>query len=238
MALEARRAPEVGGGKSLPDLASSRALVVSLDSWTLDVARRAIVRVTASEPAERSGDGGGANRTGFGFVVNENGTVLTAGRIVAGTTKVAVVLSDGRTLPVNSVVIDSLNDLAVLRVSEGRLRAMPLGSSGDLRVGDPLITLGGPVGGEGTGTVRATGSANGGDLVADARLTGLPRSGLPLLNARGEAVGIVTHTSEARGGASLEFAVPIDRAKRVLRDLGPTARVALPRASPDINSDR
>jgi S1-C subfamily serine protease len=221
-----------------PDHASLPASAVHLESRTLDVARRAVVRVAASKPAERSDDGGGANRTGFGFVVNENGTVLTAGRLVAGAAKVAVVLPDGRTLPVNSVVIDSLNDLAVLRVSEGRLRAMPLGSSGDLRVGDPLFTLGGPVGGEGVGTVRATGSSNGGDLVADARPTGLPRSGLPLLNARGEAVGIVTHTSEARGGASLEFAVPIDRAKRVLRDLGPTARVASPRASPDVNSGR
>jgi S1-C subfamily serine protease len=236
MALDPRRAPDVWGGKSLPDKASSHASAASLESRTLDVARRAVVRVTASKPAARRGDVGGANRTGFGFVVNENGIVLTAGRLVAGAAKVAVVLPDGRTLSADTVVIDPLNDLAVLQVSEGRLRAIPLGSSGDLRVGDPLITLFGSVGGEGVGTVRATGSANGGDLVADARPTGQPRSGLPLLNVRGEAVGIVTHTSEAGGG--LSFAVPIDRAKRVLRGLGPAARVAPTLASPDGTSDR
>ena len=158
---------------------------------------------------------------GFGFVVDESGIVLTAGRLVAGATKVAVVLPDGRRLPVTGVVVDSLNDLAVLQVKEGRLRAVLLGSSGDLRIGDPLIALGDRVTGETVGTVRATGTATGGDLVTDGRPSGQPRAGLPLLNVRGEAVGIVTHTSEPGNGATLEFAVPIDRAKRVLRDLRP-----------------
>jgi S1-C subfamily serine protease len=170
--------------------------------------------------------------------VNESGVVLTTGRLVTGATKVAVVLPDGRTLPVTGVVIDALNDLAVLQVREGRLRAVPLGSSGDLRVGDPLIALGGPVTGETVGTVRATGTATGGDLVTDARPTGQLRAGLPLLNARGEAVGIVTHTSEVGGGTTLDFAVPIDRAKRVLRGLRPATHGAPRDSSPDVNSDR
>jgi S1-C subfamily serine protease len=126
-----------------------------------------------------------------------------------------------------------LNDLAVLQVKEGRLRAVLLGSSGDLRIGDPLIALGDPVTGEAVRTVRATGIATGGDLVTDGRPSGQLRAGLPLVNLRGEAVGIVTHTSEPGNGAILEFAVPIDRAKRVLRDLRPAAA-----APQDANSDR
>ena len=174
---------------------------------------------------------------GFGFVVAESGIVLTAGRLVAGATKVAVVLPDGRRLPVTGVVIDSLNDLAVLQV-EGRLRAVPLGSSGDLRVGDPLIALGGSTSDGVIGTVRATGAANGGDLVTDARRTGQLRAGLPLLNVRGEAVGIVTHTSGASSGAALDFAVPIDRAKRVLRGLAPAAPGAPRDSFSVVNLDR
>ena len=175
---------------------------------------------------------------GFGFVVDENGTVLTAGRLVAGATKVTVVLPDGRRLPVTGVVVDSLNDLGVLQVKEGRLRAVPLGSSGDLRVGDPLIALGGSTADGVVGTVRATGTANGGDLVTDARRTGQVRAGLPLLNVRGEAVGIVTHTSEASSGATLDFAVPIDRAKRVLRGLPPAAAGAPRDSFSFVNLDR
>lgn len=198
------------------------------------MARRALVRVEAVNGAagQRSGDGGRTSRAGFGFVVNERGIILTAGRLVTGATRVAVVLPDGRTVPVTMVVIDPLNDLAVLQVKEGRLRPVLLGSSGDLRIGDRLIALGDPVTGETVGTVRATGAATGGDLVTDARPSDQLRAGLPLLNVRGEAVGIVTHTSEPGAGAALEFAVPIDRAKRVLRDLGPTA------APQDTNSDR
>ena len=128
--------------------------------------------------------------------------------------------------------MDSLNDLAVLQAKERRLRAVLLGSSGDLRIGDPLIALGDPATGETVRTVRATGIATGGDLVTDARGSGQLRAGSPLLNVRGEAVGIVTHTSEPGNGATLEFAVPDHRAKRVLRDLGPAA------APQDANSDR
>lgn len=197
------------------------------------------MRVSAfRELAQQSDESGRPSGIGFGFVVNENGIVLTLGRLVGGATRVVVVLPDGRTLPVTPVAIDSLNDLAVLRVNPARVRAVRLGSSGELRVGDPVIALGDPVDGDTIGTVRATGAATGGDLVAELRSNGERRPGLPLLNMRGEAVGILTQTSESSSGAALGFAVPIDRAKRLLHDLGPAAQ-GLPRdASPGITSDR
>jgi S1-C subfamily serine protease len=235
---EARRVLEARA-RNVPDPAFLLPSTAQPGSRTIDAARRAVVRVAAfDEPALRSGHSGPPSRSGFGFVVNENGIVLTARRLVTDATKVGVVLPDGRMLPVTTVAIDPLNDLAVLLVKAGGLRAVPLGSSGELRVGDPVIALGGPVVGATAGTLRATGAATGGDLVTDARATGQPRAGLPLLNVRGEAVGLLTHTSEADSGTALEFAVPIDRAKRLLRDLGPAAHGTPKAASPDVTSDR
>jgi serine protease Do len=197
------------------------------------------VRLTAfQELPGRSGDDGRPGRSGYGFVVTENGIVLTAGRLVAGATRVAVILPDGRTLSVTPLSLDPLNDLAVLQVQGGRLQPIPLGSSGRLSVGDPLIALGGAVVSEAAVTVRATGNATGGDLVTDARPTGQARVGLPLLNVRGEAVGVVTHTSQAGPGAPLDFAVPIDRAKPLLRSLGTAAHATTRDLSSKVPSDR
>jgi serine protease Do len=197
------------------------------------------VRVAVfDQPTGQPNDGELPNRTGFGFIVTNSGTVLTAGGLVTGGTKVAVVLSDGRTLPATTVVVDPLNEVAVLQVKGGRLPSVPLGRSGDLRVGDPLVALGDPVAGEVVGTVRATGAATGGELVTDARPSGPLRAGLPLLNVRGEAVGIVTLRSDAGRGTSLDFAVPIDRARRVLRDLKPSTHEVARDAFPGAASDR
>ena len=62
--------------------------------------------------------------------------------------------------------------------------------------------------------------------MTDARATGQPRVGLPLVNVRGEAVGVVTRTGEAGTGTVLDYAVPIDRAKRLLRGLEPAVPAA------------
>lgn len=236
--LDARRAPEAQT-RYVPDSASVPPSAAHLEPGALEVARGAVVRVETVYPfAGQPGDGGPPSRTGFGFVVGENGLVLTPGRLVTRATRVTVVLPDGRALPATMVATDPLNDLAVLQVKEGQLRAVPLGRSGDLKVGDALVGLGGPVAGEVVGTVRATGTATGGDLVTDARRVGELRAGLPLLNVRGEAVGIVMSTSEAGSGGTLAFAVPIDRAKRVLRDLGPATDGTERGASRDVTSDR
>ena len=238
MPLDARWTAEALA-RNVPDPTSLPASTERWEAQALDLARRGVVRVAAShELSGGSGDDRVPSRRGYGFVVNESGIVLTAGRLVTGATKVAVILPDGRTLPVTPVALDPLNDLAVLQVKGGPLRAIPLGSSGRLSVGDPLIALGGPVVGQTAVTVRATGTATGGDLVTDARATGQPRVGLPLVNVRGEAVGVVTRTSEVGTGAALDFAVPIDRAKRLLRGLEPAVHAAPRDGFPGVPSDR
>jgi S1-C subfamily serine protease len=225
--------------RNVPAPASLPPSTTQSEARALDFHRRGVVRVTAfQELPGRSGDDGRPGRSGYGFIVTESGIVLTAGRLVAGATRVAVILPDGRTLPVTLLSLDPLNDLAVLQVKGGRLQPIPLGSSGRLSVGDPLIALGGAVVSDAAVTVRATGNATGGDLVTDARPTGQARVGLPLLNVRGEAVGVVTHTSQAGPGAPLDFAVPIDRAKPLLRGLGGAAHAAARDLSSKVPSDR
>jgi serine protease Do len=162
----------------------------------------------------------GPNARGLGFVVDSSGFIVTSDRLVSGGRSLAVRLHDGRTLPVRVVARDSLSGVAVLKVDASGLPAIALGSSGSLRVGDPVLALntGGGAPAEATaGTVSATGTATGGDLATD--LPGGPaRAGAPLLNAAGEAVGIATGAAGARMAA-----IPIDRVKPVLLDLRRTA---------------
>jgi S1-C subfamily serine protease len=231
--LEAR-APNV------PNPVSLTPSTVQSESATIyAAAQRAVVGVaTYQDLPGSSDDNGPPSRSGFGFIVHGSGTVLTAGRLVANAKKVTVVLQDGRTLPVTRVTIDPLNDLAVLQVSAGHLRAVPMGSSDELRVGDKVIALGGPVIRGTVGTVHATGAATGGGLAIDARPTGQPHAGLPLLNSRGEAIGILTDASPTGSGTAIEFAVPIDRAKRLMRDPGPAPYRAQENAFPNGTSGR
>jgi serine protease Do len=209
-----------------------------VERQALEIVRRAVVRVEAVHPVTGQPAGGGPpSRFGFGFIVSENGHVLTPGRLVTHATRVTVTLPDGRVLPATTVVADTLSDLAVLQVKQEGLQAVRLGRSDELKVGDALIALGGSVAGDVVRTVRATGNATGGNLVTDARLAGELRVGLPLVSVHGEVVGIVTYTSEPGSGVTLDFAVPIDRAKRVLRDLG-QAGPGTARGGTTVTSDR
>jgi S1-C subfamily serine protease len=224
--------------RNVPNPVSLTPSTVQSESATIEAAQRAVVRVATYQDLPGRSDNGPASRSGFGFVVHGKGMVLTAGRLVANAKKVMVVLQNGRALPVTRVEIDPLNDLAVLQVTAGDLPAVPMGSSGELRVGDKVIALGGPVSAGTVGTVRATGAATGGHLAIDARPTGQPDAGLPLLNVRGEVIGILTDASPTGSRTAIEFAVPIDRAKRLLRDPGPAPYRAQGDAAPIAASGR
>jgi S1-C subfamily serine protease len=188
-----------------------------------------IARTTSSALVTvRAGD-----RRGAGFIVDSRGYIVTSRRLVAGPGPVRVTLHDGRTIPVTVVSRDPSADVAVLRVSAAGLTAARLGTSSGLRVGDPLLALGpsrasGPV--RTAATLSRMGSGGGEPLALDVPLAAGAGGG-PLLNARGEVVGVV---SETRGGRAPATAIPIDRIKPILRDLGsppPTAERALPLAS-------
>ncbi|MFC5816581.1 S1C family serine protease [Nonomuraea harbinensis] len=162
---------------------------------------------------------------GSGFVVDGSGHVLTNAHVVRGASDVTVVLSDGRRLGARVLGSDDDEDLAVLEVAgagSARLPPATLGRSADLSVGEQVLAIGSPLGLSGTvtaGIVSATdrevrlGGASRTAVQTDASINP-GNSGGPLVNARGEVVGVNTAIAAGRGGGNIGigFAIPIDRA--------------------------
>lgn len=174
---------------------------------------------------------------GSGVVVDaKQGYVLTNYHVVRGASRVQVNLSDGRTIGNDDVQVvgyDVLTDLAVLRVQAGELTEATWGSSKELEVGDWVLAVGNPYGLDRTvtqGIVSATrrrGVGSGGYknfLQTDAAVNP-GNSGGPLLNIRGELVGITTAiVGEAFQGIS--FAIPSEVAQSIYERLKANGRVA------------
>jgi S1-C subfamily serine protease len=183
----------------------------------IGAAGRALVRIL---PAGAPPPGRGAGPLGLGFLVDRRGYVLTHQDLVVGAGPLQVVLADGRRLRVAQVWKDPLTAVAVLKLDGDRLPALPLGESRDLRVGDPGFLVGWPSDGAPpvhAATIQATGSAIGGDLALDAALA-RAESGGPLLDVAGNVVGIAVAEAQPPGDARRPaFAIPIDRAKAILR---------------------
>ncbi|RLB54422.1 MAG: trypsin [Deltaproteobacteria bacterium] len=180
---------------------------------------------------------------GSGFVVGAERFIITNGHVVegAGRRPVSVHFPGGEVLDANVLVIDARTDLAVLQVA-GRAPAPPiaLGDSSRVRVGQSVLAYGSPHGLSGTltqGIVSALRDNLRG--VGDGRITGLIQtdapinpgnSGGPLVNARGEVIGVNTLIiSQAGGSEGIGFAVPSRLVRRLIRDL--RDRLQNPRAS-------
>ncbi|MGH3860748.1 S1C family serine protease, partial [Actinokineospora sp.] len=168
--------------------------------------------------------------TGSGFAVDQQGHVVTNAHVVEGARNVSLVLSNGRRLDADIIGVDSDNDLAVLQVSadagNSGLRALTLGRSSQLRVGDPVLAVGSPLGLEGTVTAGIVSAVNRqaefGDngnrqtaIQTDAAINP-GNSGGPLVNAAGQVVGVNTAiatlgSSSRSGNIGIGFAIPVDR---------------------------
>jgi serine protease Do len=167
---------------------------------------------------------------GSGVIFDRDGHVLTNEHVIARADRVRVAIADGREFDAQLVGADPNNDIAVLRIVMDGDEVLPFtepGSSDDLMVGEPVIAIGNPFGLSNsvtTGVISATNrSVNTqsslpfhGLLQTDA-LINPGNSGGPLLNAEGELIGI---NAAIYGGAQgIGFAIPIDVAKRVIREL-------------------
>jgi Do/DeqQ family serine protease len=164
---------------------------------------------------------------GSGVLVNSDGTILTNSHVILRGSRVHVTLADGREFEAKMVGADADSDLAVLRIKAGEaLPAATLGTSNDLLIGETVIAIGNPFGLSHTvttGVVSAVGRSLHGEertytdfIQTDASINP-GNSGGPLMNIRGEVIGInAAIYGKAQG---IGFAIPIDRAKRVLRDL-------------------
>ncbi|MFD0689763.1 S1C family serine protease [Actinomadura fibrosa] len=174
----------------------------------------------------RSGNSGA---TGSGFVIDRRGHLLTNAHVIQGGRQVTVVLANRRRVAARVVGADRAADLAVLAIPAGRSPApLAFGRSADVRVGEPVLALGSPLGLQGTVTsgivsalnrrVRMGGGAGGTALQTDASINP-GNSGGPLVNARGEVIGVDTAIAtlaqgENSGSIGIGFAIPADQAKQ------------------------
>lgn len=173
---------------------------------------------------------GGA--TGSGFVVDPTGFILTNHHVVEGARSVKVHFLDGTELDATVVGTDKFQDLAVIKVDPGNrtLVATPLGDSDKVEVGELAIAIGAPFGVENTVTAgiisglnrtlqETTGTPIKGVLQTDAAINP-GNSGGPLLNARGEVIGINTAIEgPVQGNVGIGYSVPINTAKELLPEL-------------------
>jgi S1-C subfamily serine protease len=172
--------------------------------------------------------------TGSGFVVDKDGTIITNAHVVDGASKVTVSFEEGGdAIDADVKGVDDDADIAVLKINpEGRnLTVLPLGDSSKLSVGDPVVAIGNPFGLQRTVTTGIVSAlqrqvdAPSGFPISDVIQTDASinpgNSGGPLLNAKGEVIGINSQiaTGGGQGSVGIGFAVPIDQAKRELPKL-------------------
>lgn len=175
--------------------------------------------------------------TGSGFILSEDGELLTNAHVVADTDTVQVTLKDGRSLEGKVVGVDSVTDVAVVKIKANHLPTVKLGNSQNLIPGQWAIAIGNPLGLDNTvtiGIVSATDRTSTQVGVPDKRVTFIQtdaainpgNSGGPLLNAQGEVIGVNTAIrADAQG---LGFAIPIETAARIAKELFTKGRVEHP----------
>ncbi len=174
---------------------------------------------------------------GTGFVVRSDGVIVTNAHVVAGATKVSVMMRDGSVFPAKVLGSDEANDIAVLRIDAKSLPDAKLGNSNNLVIGEWAIAIGNPFGfylgnsepSVSVGVISATqrnliapgeGQASYFDMIQTDAAINPGNSGGPLVDADGEVIGVNSSIFSPSGGSvGLGFAIPINRVARVVDDL-------------------
>lgn len=180
---------------------------------------------------------------GSGFIINENGEIVTNKHVIAGSSKIQVTLSDQKQYDAEVLGIDSRDDLAILKINAGRkLPSLPLGDSDKLLVGQKVLAIGNPFGFGGTLTTgivsslgRSLENEDGvtleGLIQTDAAINP-GNSGGPLLDSSGNVIGVNTailgsQTATGQAGSiGIGFAMPIARAKAMLEEFRATGHIS------------
>ena len=173
---------------------------------------------------------------GSGFIISEDGYIVTNNHVIGGADKITVRLSDPRVEEYEATVVgtDEKTDLALIKINVNRsLPTVPLGNSANLQVGDWVIAIGNPFGLEQTVTIgivsakgRAIGAGPYDDFIQTDASINPGNSGGPLLNLRGEVVGVSSAIfSRGGGNIGIGFAIPIDLTKTIVAQLRETGSV-------------
>jgi serine protease Do len=171
---------------------------------------------------------------GSGFILSADGQIITNAHVVDGADEVSVTLKDGRTYKGRVLGADPVTDVAVVKIDAENLPTVRLGNADNLQVGEWAIAIGNPLGLDNTvttGIVSGTGRNSSQIGVGDKRINFIQtdaainpgNSGGPLLNARGEVIGV--NTAIIQNAQGLGFAIPINRAQQIAEQLIVTGRV-------------
>jgi len=238
-------APLAGGAAAAP-LPSRRSEIVEV----VDKVSPAVVNIAAEQTVRRRpsmfdefffGMAPRARRTqslGSGVIIRSEGIILTNDHVISGASRILATTKSGQELECDVIGSDADNDLAVLRVRNSRatLPTIRLGTSSDLLIGETIVAIGNPFGLSNTvtaGVVSALGRSVPGEnqrMYTDFVQIDAPinpgNSGGPLLNARGEVIGINSLIeSPVEGSVGIGFALEINVAKRLLPVLQTGAQV-------------
>jgi serine protease Do len=211
--------------------------VVNIDATTRGAADRRRRRSTAPEapepldrpdlnlPTPRRG-------AGSGFIIDADGSILTNNHVIEGAERIVVKLSDGRTLRARVIGSDPDTDIALIKVDgQQGLPVAPLGDSSTLRMGEWVCAIGNPLGYEHSVTVgvvsflgRKLFDASLDNYIQTDAAINFGNSGGPLINARGEVIGINAAISSR--ASNIGFAVPINGAAAIVPQLRARGRVS------------
>lgn len=211
--------------------------VVSVNVWRREAVQpRSLWESFFLPPGEREVSG-----LGSGFIIRDDGLVLTNEHVIRGADRILVALSDGREFEAELLGTDEVNDLALLRLpsptgGSGPYPVAPLGNSSDLMIGEWVVAIGNPFGyllsnyeptvtagvvsGVGRNMIPAGERGYYLDMIQTDASINPGNSGGPLVNALGEVIGVNSSILSRSGGSEgLGFAIPINRARRIAVDL-------------------
>ena len=213
--------------------ANNQPITVDENSATIDVAAAvspAVVRITTSASVDTSNGIIPETGVGSGVIYDSSGWILTNRHVVEGSETMKVELNDGRVLDGKVYGIDTLTDLAIVKVEATGLPTASIGDSSALKVGQLVIAIGSPLGTYSNSvtcgivsakgrSITANGSANGSqnlnNLIQTDAAINPGNSGGPLLDAGGHVVGI--NTAIAADSNGIGFAIPINIARPIMQ---------------------
>ncbi|MDL2216088.1 trypsin-like peptidase domain-containing protein [Ruminococcaceae bacterium OttesenSCG-928-N02] len=223
-------APPTSGGNVLanPGAATVADIVEQVRNTVVEVVTENASYSNFFNRGGQNGGGGVISGAGSGVIISEDGYIITNHHVISGAASVKVVLADGSTYTAKVVGSDPVNDIAVLKIEASGLQSAVLGSSKNLRVGEAAIAIGNPLGTLGGTVTDGIISALDRDVTVDGQTMTLLQtnaavnpgnSGGGLFNMNGELVGIVNAKSSGEDIEGLGFAIPIDVAKEVAKEL-------------------